>query len=182
MSLVNNVAAGKPAVGGALSVAPAGTTLPTDATTALAGAFTNLGYISSDGVTKTITRETEEIKAWGGDTVHTPLTSFGEAFQLKLIEYLNPDVRKVAYGDDNVTGTLANGITTTIKAVDLVEKVYALDMIVNGAIERIVIPRGKVTAVGDTVYVDNDVAGYDITITALPDSTGNYSYEYTKQS
>ena len=55
-------------------------------------------------------------------------------------------------------------------------------MIVNGAIERIVIPRGKVTAVGDTVYVDNDVAGYDITITALPDSTGNYSYEYTKQS
>ena len=48
---VANVSAGKPAVGGAVFVAPTGTTLPTDATTALGSAFKALGYCSDDGLT-----------------------------------------------------------------------------------------------------------------------------------
>ena len=42
----NNVTAGKPKIGGAVYRAPKGTTLPTDATSALAAEFKCLGYCS----------------------------------------------------------------------------------------------------------------------------------------
>ena len=48
MATVTNVSVGKPAVGGAIYRAVAGTTLPTDATTSLAAAFKQLGYVSED--------------------------------------------------------------------------------------------------------------------------------------
>ena len=58
-----NVSVGKPAVSGAIFRAPTGTTLPTDATTALASAYKAMGYVSDDGVTQSMTRETEQINA-----------------------------------------------------------------------------------------------------------------------
>ena len=69
MPTVANVTTGKPKVAGAVFVAPTGTTLPTDATTALGTAFKELGYVSEDGVTNNNSPESENVKAWGGDTV-----------------------------------------------------------------------------------------------------------------
>ena len=178
MSLVNNVAAGKPAVGGALSVAPAGTTLPTDATTALGGAFTNLGYISSDGVTKTISRETEEIKAWGGDTVLTTQTEYSEKFTFSLLETLDANVKKLVYGDANVTET-NGGITAISNSAELAEHAMVFEMIQGGRAVRRVVPCAKVTEIGEITYVDGEPVAYELTITALPDASGNASYEYT---
>ncbi len=71
MAKTQNVTYGKPNVAGAISVAPLGTTLPTDAVGALDAKFKNLGYISEDGLTNADTRESESIKAWGGDVVLT---------------------------------------------------------------------------------------------------------------
>lgn len=179
MATVTNVAAGKPKIGGAVSVAATTTTLPTDATTALASAFSNLGYISEDGMTRAITRESDNIKAWGGDTVLAVQSEFGETFQFRLIESLNVEVKKVVFGDDNVTGAIATGITTKVNSADLTEKAWVIDMVTREAVTRIVVPNGKVTEIGEITYSDSDVIGYDVTVTAFPDATGNTSYEYT---
>lgn len=180
MANTSNVAAGKPKIGGAVSVAPAGTTVPTDATTALAAAFKNLGYVSEDGMTRNITRESESVKAWGGDTILTPMTNFEETFTFTLVESLNADVRKAVFGDTNVTGTLADGMTTTVNSKQLENHVWVVDLLVNGAVSRIVIPIGSVSEVGEIEYVDDDAVGFEVTVTALPDASGNTSYEYTK--
>ena len=181
MANQENVTNGAPAVGGAVSVAPKGTTLPTDATTALANTYKALGYISEDGLTNSNSPETENIKAWGGDIVLTPLTGKEDKFTFTLIEALNVDVLKVVYGDGNVSGTLSTGITINANSDAPTAHVYAVDMILkDGALKRVVIPNGYVTSVGDIVYADNDVTGYEVTIAALPDSVGNTHYEYIK--
>lgn len=177
---VTNVSAGKPKVGGAINVADTSATLPTTVNAALTG-FTALGYVSEDGLTNQNTIESEDIKAWGGDTVLVIQTEKTDTFGLTLIEVLNVDVLKIVFGDTNVTGTLADGITVNVNATELPEKAWVIDMVMrNGALKRIVIPRAKVSEIGEVSYTDNEAVGYELTLTALPDTNGNTHYEYIK--
>lgn len=176
----SNVSAGKPKVAGAIFMAPIGTTLPTDSTTALASAFVELGYASDAGVVNSESRETETIKAWGGDTVLKPFTGKEDTFKFTLIEALNENALKLVYGESNVSGSLANGITIKSAAEDLEYHSFVIEMVLNGAVKRIVIPSAKVTEVGDITYADGEAIGYDTTLSCVPDSTGGTHYEYIK--
>lgn len=177
----SNVTAAKPKVGGAIYYAPIGTALPTDSTTALAAAFTELGYASEDGLTNSNTPENDAIKAWGGDTVLTLLTGREDTFSFTLIEALKADVLKLVYGDDNVTGSLAEGLSVSVNAKDLEDHIFVIDMVLkDGAAKRIVIPQAKVTEVGEISYTDSDAVGYEITLSCMTDASGNTHYEYIK--
>ena len=94
MAKASNVTTGKPKKGGAIFRAPLGSTLPTDATTALDKAFVCLGYCGEDGLTNSNTPESDSIKAWGGETVLTYQSAKEDSFTFVLIEALNPDVLK----------------------------------------------------------------------------------------
>lgn len=176
----SNVSAGKPKVTGAIFIAPVGTTLPTDSTTALATAFVELGYASDAGVVNSESRETETVKAWGGDTVLKPFTGKEDTFKFTLIEALNVNALKLVYGDSNVTGDLTNGISIKSAAEDLDYHSFVIEMVLNGAVKRIVIPSAKVTKVGDITYADGEAIGYDTTLSAVPDAAGGTHYEYIK--
>jgi hypothetical protein len=88
------------------------------------------------------------------------------------------------YGDDNVTGTLSgtNGMAVTVKGDEADESVWVFETIMrDGALKRIVIPDGKISAIGEIAYKRNEAVGYDITLTALLDSTAGFNHkEYTK--
>lgn len=174
-----NVSAGKPNTAGAIYVAPVGTTLPTDTTTALDAAFKGLGYCSEDGLVNGTELESETIKAWGGDTVLTIQTSKDDTFQFTLLEVLNVDVLKFVYGSTNVTGDLATGLTVKANNKDVEEVSIVIDMILrNNTAKRIVIPDCKISDVGDINYTDSDAVGYETTTTCMPDASGNTHYEY----
>lgn len=173
-----NVTTGKPGINGGVYIAPLNTTLPTDAKTALDGAFVNAGYVSEDGVTNTQSRETAEIKEWGGQTVDTPTTGFNTQWKIKYIEGMNVSVLKLVNGDDNVAEA-SGKVTVTVNGTELDEYVIVIDMAFKGGkLKRVVLPRAKVTEIGDIVYKGTDPVAYDTTINAAPDSSGNNQYEY----
>lgn len=169
----------KPKVGGAVSVAPVGTTLPTDATTALNVAFVNLGTISEDGFTNMITRNSTDIKAWGGATVLSPQTEFDNKYKVIFIDSVDLNVLKTMYGSANVSGTLAAGIDVKINESELSEQSMAVDMVLkDGTLQRIVAARAKVTEIGDIVYKDDEAVAYEATITTYPDASGDCAHNY----
>lgn len=176
---VSNVSVGKPKVGGAISIAPLGTTLPTNATSDLDAAFKSLGYISDAGLVNSNSPSSDKVKAWGGDTVLNLQTEKPDDFKFTMIEVLNVDVLKLVYGDDNVSGDLTTGISITANADDATEHVIVVDMVMRGGIlKRVVLPQGKITAVEDITYADNAAVGYGTTVSAMPDASGNTHYEY----
>lgn len=176
----NNVTAGKPKIGGAIYRAPKGTTLPTDATSALAAEFKCLGYCSEDGLSNGNDRSNSNVAAWGGDVVLNMTNAGSDTFTLTLIETLNEEVLKTVYGSDNVTTALeGKDITVAVNGGSDEESVYVFELILkDGALKRIVVPCASVTALGEIKYIDTDAVGYNITLTAVNDSKGNSHYEY----
>lgn len=178
---VSNVSAGKPATGGAVFRAVDGTTPPTDATTSLSSAFKALGYCSDAGLVNSNSPSSTDIKAWGGDTVLTLQEEKPDTFKLTLIEALNDNVLKAVYGSTNITGALSTGLTVKANSKEQETAVWVAEMVLNGStLKRVVIPHGKISEIGDITYADSDAIGYEITITALPDSSNNTHYEYLK--
>lgn len=182
MANKDNIAVGKPKVGGAIHVAPAGTTLPTDATTALAAAFVNLGYVSEDGLTNSNSAAAETIRAWGKDIIYTN-DGDDETYSWTLLEVLDANVQKFIRGADNVTvaegGAMSVQVRRPSERTQMEEHVIVVEMILHKRAVRHVIPRGVITEVGEVSYVDDNTVGYQVTVTALADANGNSHYEYT---
>src|SRR5690606_12363406 len=76
------------AANGYVAIAPVGTALPTDAVAALDPAFTELGYLTEDGVSFSPSLTVEEIGAWQSlAPVRTLLTEYGIEISMTLMEW-----------------------------------------------------------------------------------------------
>ena len=92
---------------------------------------------------------------------------------------MNVDVLKSVFGDNNVTGTLDEGIHVQSTTEQLPEYSWVIDMILkDGVLKRIVIPSAAITEVGEIPYKDNDSIGYAATLTASHDASHVAHHEY----
>ena len=175
------VTAGRPKVGGAVFSATLGSNLviPTDASTALTSDFKDLGYVSEDGVTQTMSNDTTDVKEWGGNTVLSIDDNFADQWKMKLIEATNVDVLKEVFGQNNVTVDSNGHITIAASAVGRDYRCYVVDMVLrNGGIRRVVLPNAKIASVEDITHGAKDAVGYGITLKCAPDASGKSHYEY----
>lgn len=174
----SKVSFGKPKATGALFVAPKGTTLPTNASSALDAAFKGLGYVSEEGLVNNTETDVEDVFAWGGDNVLSGQTTYMEMFTFNLIE-TNVETAKLYYGEDNVT-VAGDNITIKANGTPLPEIVFVAELVMTGGrVKRIVVERGQIAdRSGEITYVDGEPIAYPISMKAYPDADGNTHTEY----
>jgi hypothetical protein len=171
-SSVDNVYAAMPKATGALRWAPLGTTLPTDAITALDGAFVDLGYIGEDGFTESNSRDVTKKKAFGGSTVKILQTDYTATVSFTFLESINANVLKAVFGEDNVTvtpaaGAAGNQVKVSKNKATLPHKCWVIDTIDGDMSYRSVIADGQVMTIGDITVTHTDTIMYTVTIEAF---------------
>lgn len=175
-----NVSVGKGVKGGYFFAAPIGTARP-DALEALGAEFKNLGYISDDGVTESVDEDATDVNDLNGDNVLSEQASHTKTFGLTLIETKAATLREY-FGDACVTD--ADGMITVEEVSGArVSKAYVFDFVLQGGRrERIFIPNGKVTEVGEIARSSGEVVGYEVTITCFPDERGVKTYRWIEST
>lgn len=161
------------AVTGAVSVGETSATAPTSTAAALTG-FADLGFVGEDGVTQTIpgAGDSTSIKAWqNGATVRTVRAASEDnpTWQFVMIE-TNVDVIETYYGV-TVTQNATEGEFVIDTQALRGRKSYVIDVIDGDELERVYIPQGEVVEVGDKVYANGEVVGYEVTVEGHRDAT-----------
>lgn len=176
----SNVTTAKQGSTATISIAPVGTVLPTTAAAALNASFKPCGHISEDGVTFSISRDSQDIKNMDGTTVYTVQTGVAGTIQFALLEGLNVDAKGAMYGTGNVSGAIATGITAKLSGAEPDEVSIVFDSILRGgALHRVVVPRAKLTDTGDIVYKNDEGLVYDLTYSAMANDENELWLEYT---
>jgi hypothetical protein len=165
------------AVTGVIAVAPTGSTAPTTASSVMAVAFKDLGYVGEDGVTETRDRSSDSIKAWqNADIVREVITEANLTYQFVMIETKKETV-ELFYG---ATVNTTDGSLIVVPANTGGRRAYILDVIDGDQFIRTWIPQGEIIEVGEQVYANGEPIGYEVTVRAYPDAslttaTGNGS-------
>ena len=175
---VNEVTVGSALATGAIWVAPKGTTLPTDATTSLAGTYKLLGFTSDAGVQISENASTQSIVAWEGRTeVYNVRTEYTEQISFMPIQ-ANAEVARLMWGPNAVT-TGSGTIVVKHHGGNLEPVCIVIETVPrDGVIKRYtgtfqLVERGAQTMDG------TQVDGRTCTFNAIPDTNGVTMYEYT---
>lgn len=140
-----------------------GGTFPADVDSNLDG-HKPAGYVSEEGVTKTVDRSTEKIKDWEGDTVLITQSDHSVTLQVTFMEAANAEVLKLIAGEKNVTVN-ADLITVVDNADELPHR--SINFTINGGNGskiRVFAPDAQVTSVGDVSFVRSGVIQYQATM------------------
>lgn len=164
-------------ISGAVYVGATTVTAPTDSGTAPAVGFTDLGYVSDQGVTESLSQTSKIIKDWFGTTLRRVVTDGEYSIKLTLIER-SQGVLEAYYGATATTGATEGSINVDPTATGG-EQSFIIDYIDGSEVKRIYVATGEITERGDLSSVKGDAEGYAITITAYPDSNGDVATIFT---
>lgn len=151
--------------------------LPTSASASLASGFSEIGAVSSDGITETVEQDRTDIFIWQNNALARRIP--GQAtkqFTFAAAE-TNLVTLGVNYPGSTITQTAA-GVTIqeTPPATDT--RNWVLHGIDGARALRIVVPRGEVTERGDVVWSAEEVTVYEWTLSAYVDPSGFWAYRY----
>ena len=155
-----------------------GATAPTGTSGAPAG-FTDLGYISEDGIEITLPGEGDStaIKAWqDGTTVRTIRTPSEDdpTWHFTMIETKLETVE--LYFGVEVTQTATEG-SFEFKVQTRQPQSLVVDIIDGAELIRDYVPRAVVTEVGAHTASNGDPIGYEVTVAGELDPTAGYNFK-----
>lgn len=147
-------------VTGSVYVGPTTSTAPTSSTSTLTG-FTDLGYVSSDGVTFTTDKSTTQIRAWqNADLVRESITEGTVTYAFTLLE-TTTDAIEAYFG-----GTLTAGKIEVNPVNTGGRKSFVIDVIDGAKAIRHYVPSGEILSVEAQQIQNGEAVGYGLTVTA----------------
>lgn len=160
--------------------APLGTAKPLDPRNAPTSPWLALGTISDDGLTTAFDEDSESFTGWGQSApFRTVVTSSVRTLQFTLWETRRPIVRSIMFRqelaalDPDVDGIVAFAESATVTPD---RRSWIFDIYDGDLWERIYIPEGEVTDRGDDAAKQDEMRGFELTVTAYPDAANNTVY------
>ena len=173
-----NVSYGKFKAGAYFFVAPYGTPLPTDNTTALNEAFANMGFMGDDGFSFDNSVTTNTAQDANGDTIASDSAAPTKTMTTTFRE-IKAASMKVVYGSDNVTDE--DGLLTIHDKGPNNETLSAVIEILlkDGRKDRKVIESCSPNQLGSESIVYNSLVGKQLTWSiSKGETTGDYMVDY----
>lgn len=143
--------------------------------------LTSLGYITEDAVKRSIERDTEDIQAWGGDTLVTTRKGASATLEFSVAEYLNVAAQRLLYGEANVKVEDGPPVTVTILGkLNEIPPHTGLVIVVNSdnAVGTIVYPDFQAQVSGDFELKDDALNVVPLTGSLFPNTDGEFFREY----
>jgi hypothetical protein len=164
----------KVAGSGAIWKAPAGTSLPSDSTTAWAGAFVNLGYINDGGFELDQSLKTKEVGAWQTlEIVRLINTSISRSVSFDALES-NKNTVALAWGGATVTPGTGSAYTMTMPDASVTQEfILGIDWTDGSTSQRIIIKRAALKSLPKVKFTRQDAITYSLEIQALAPADGS---------
>lgn len=167
------------AVTGAVSKGPTSATAPTGTASAITG-FTDLGTIGEGGLTRTLPASGDrEIKRmWQNGAQVRVFRSPSDDLPTFSMVFLETKKEVVeTYFGVTVTQTVTEGSFEYNSDTLRTASSYVIDVIDGAELQRTYIPQGVVASVGDQVFENGELIGYEVTIEAEKPSSGTYQFK-----
>lgn len=124
----------------------------------------NLGYITSDGVTESISKSSTVETDMNGDPIITTGSDRTETWRMRFAEVKRKAVLELMYGAGNVSES-SGKIVAWHSNVDLPEMVHILDLVLkDGSRARRCMPQGQLTELGDLSINSTSILGRETTV------------------
>lgn len=145
---------------GKVYVGATSATAPTSSTSTLTG-FSELGYVSADGVTFSNDRTTNQIRAWqNADLVREIVTEGTTTYQFMLLE-TTQEVIETYFG-----GTLVGGKLELVPTATGGRKSFVIDVVDGAKAIRHYVPFGEVLSIEAQTIQNGEAIMYGMTVTA----------------
>lgn len=163
--------------------APLGTTAPVKFD-ALPTVWSDLGYISQDGMTAAVDEDRQSWTPWGAlSPIRTQVTSSTKTYAITAWEtnktvlslYHKIPAATLTPDTDGIVSFAENDKPTPDR------RAFCFDVLDGASNQiRIYIPLGEITERGDVVYKSDDLVGYPLTVSAYPGNDGNSVFRTMK--
>ncbi|AJP04791.1 tail protein [Streptomyces cyaneogriseus subsp. noncyanogenus] len=165
-------------------VAPIGTTSPGDPELQPLAPWAPLGAISDDGLVQGFEEDSQSFTPWGYTApIRTTITSSLRTFSLTAWETGRTTVQSLQYRVPAADLTPAAGLTTFAETAspEPDRRAWWFVVLDGDNFQRgFYVPQGEITERSDVTHKQDQVAGFEWTITAYPDEAGNTVYHFDR--
>lgn len=160
-------------------VSDVGTTAPSSPLIQPVSPWEPLGAISDDGLVFGFDEDSQEFTPWGlTSPLRTTITKSIRTFKVTLWETARVAVQSVMFRVPAADLTPSSGLTsfaeTASPTVD--RRAWWFAVFDGDSARGFYVPAGEISDRSDVTFKQDEMSGYEITITAYPDAAGNTVY------